>query len=75
MSESKRFAGLSVLVTGASSGIGRACALALGAEGANVALAGRRRARLDEVAATARRGRAVAGRRPATTRSAGSTGS
>jgi NAD(P)-dependent dehydrogenase (short-subunit alcohol dehydrogenase family) len=52
MSDTKRFAGLSVLVTGASSGIGRACALALGAEGANVALAGRRRARLDEVAAT-----------------------
>ena len=56
MSEPKRFAGLSVLVTGASSGIGRACALALGAEGANVALAGRRRARLNEVATTVGRG-------------------
>src|SRR5258707_989054 len=55
MPESKRFAGLSVLVTGASSGIGRACALALGAEGAHVALAGRRRARLEEVAATVER--------------------
>ena len=50
MSDRKRFAGQSVLVTGASSGIGRACALALGAEGANVALAGRRRARLDAAA-------------------------
>ena len=46
----RRFAGRSVLVTGASSGIGRACALALGAEGARVAAAGRRRDRLDEVA-------------------------
>ena len=52
MSDPKRFAGLSVLVTGASSGIGRACALALGGEGAHVALAGRRRARLDEAAAS-----------------------
>src|SRR5260221_3189514 len=47
-----RFEGLSFLVTGASSGIGRACALALGAEGAQVAPAGRRRERLDEAAAT-----------------------
>jgi len=46
----QRFAGKTVLVTGASSGIGRACARALGAEGANVVLAGRRRERLDEVA-------------------------
>lgn len=51
MAERTRFTGKSVLVTGASSGIGRACALALGAEGARVALAGRRRDRLDEVAA------------------------
>ncbi len=56
-----RFAGLSVLVTGASSGIGRATALALGAEGAHVAVAGRRRARLDETAASiaARGGRVL----------------
>ena len=46
-----RFKGRAVLVTGASSGIGRACALALGAEGARVGLGGRRRQRLDEVAA------------------------
>ncbi len=51
MSQQLRFAGKTVLVTGASSGIGRACARALGVEGANVALAGRRRERLDEVAA------------------------
>lgn len=51
MAERQRFAGRTVMVTGASSGIGRACARALGAEGANVVLAGRRRERLDEVAA------------------------
>jgi len=50
MTDRKRFAGKCVLVTGGSSGIGRACALALGAEGAAVALAGRRRGRLDEAA-------------------------
>ncbi len=50
-----RFAGRAVLVTGASSGIGRACARALGAEGARVGLAGRRRDRLDEAAADVRK--------------------
>src|SRR5262249_13565112 len=42
------------LVTGAGSGIGRACALALAREGFAVVLAGRRRERLDETAAEAR---------------------
>jgi len=51
MAERGRFTGRTVLVTGASSGIGRATALALGAKGANVVLGGRRRDRLDAVAA------------------------
>lgn len=55
MTERKRFAGRSILVTGASSGIGRACALALGAEGAQVGVAGRRRERLEETAASVER--------------------
>ena len=55
MTDRKRFAGKAVLVTGGSSGIGRACALALAAEGATVALAGRRRNRLDETAANVRK--------------------
>jgi len=47
----KRFQDKVVLVTGASSGIGRACARQLGSEGARVVLAGRRRDRLEAVAA------------------------
>lgn len=43
--------GKTALVTGASQGIGRACALALAAAGARVALAARNEARLNEVAA------------------------
>jgi NAD(P)-dependent dehydrogenase (short-subunit alcohol dehydrogenase family) len=46
---SGRFENRVVLVTGASSGIGRACALALGAEGARVVAGGRRADRLAEV--------------------------
>jgi 3-oxoacyl-[acyl-carrier protein] reductase len=41
--------GRAALVTGASSGIGRAIALALGGEGARLAITGRRRANLEEV--------------------------
>jgi 3-oxoacyl-[acyl-carrier protein] reductase len=44
-------AGKTALVTGASSGIGRGIALALGAEGVRLALAARRRNLLQEVAA------------------------
>ncbi len=42
--------GRAALVTGASSGIGRAIALSLGGEGARLAITGRRRANLEEVA-------------------------
>jgi NAD(P)-dependent dehydrogenase (short-subunit alcohol dehydrogenase family) len=45
-----QLAGRSALVTGASSGIGRAIALELGREGVRLAITGRRRANLDEVA-------------------------
>lgn len=60
MSES--LAGSIAIVTGASSGIGRATAIALGEAGAAVAVAARRADRLDEVVARIRRdgGRALA---------------
>ncbi len=47
------FEGRNVVVTGAGTGIGRAIALRLSGAGANVALLGRRKALLDEVAAEA----------------------
>jgi NAD(P)-dependent dehydrogenase (short-subunit alcohol dehydrogenase family) len=45
-----RLEGKSVIVTGAGSGIGRACAVAMAREGATVAVVGRRRELLEEVA-------------------------
>jgi NAD(P)-dependent dehydrogenase (short-subunit alcohol dehydrogenase family) len=62
MSERQRLKDRVALVTGASSGIGRACALALGAEGAHVVATGRRKDRLSEVVRSieASGGRAVA---------------
>ena len=48
MSPARRFTGKSALVTGASSGIGRATARALGGEGARVVCAGRRTDRLEQ---------------------------
>ena len=51
MSGIGRLAGKVVLVAGASSGMGRAPALACAAEGANVGLIARRREPLDEIAA------------------------
>jgi NAD(P)-dependent dehydrogenase (short-subunit alcohol dehydrogenase family) len=54
------FTGKSVLITGASEGIGRALALTLAAEGANLVLAARNPARLEEaVAECSARGAAV----------------
>ncbi len=48
------FAGRTVVVTGASSGFGRGVALAMGARGANVVLAARRREPLETAAAAIR---------------------
>lgn len=46
----KRFAGKVALVTGATSGIGQACAIAFASEGAKVACVGRKEKALQEVA-------------------------
>jgi len=48
------FVGQVAVVTGASSGIGKAIALGLGAQGATLCLVGRNRERLESVASTAR---------------------
>ena len=60
-----RLAGTSILITGASAGIGRACALALAAEGAEIVATGRRQAQLDsllqEIAGHGGKARAIAG--------------
>lgn len=50
----KRLEGKRALVTGTTSGIGRAIALRLAEEGADLAITGRRRERLDETAGRAR---------------------
>lgn len=49
-----RISGKVALVTGASSGLGEACALALASEGARIAVAARRKDELDRVAALAK---------------------
>ena len=55
--DSARFAGRRVVVTGASSGIGEATALAFAAEGATVVALARRRQKLEELARRAGNGR------------------
>jgi NADP-dependent 3-hydroxy acid dehydrogenase YdfG len=59
---SQRLAGSVCLITGASAGIGKACALALANEGADLVLTARRKPRLDELVETIQSagGRAVA---------------
>ena len=47
----QRFVGKTVIVTGASSGIGEGCARRFAAEGANIVLAARRKNKLDHIAA------------------------
>ena len=52
MSGSTTMAGKTVVITGASSGIGREAAIALAAEGASIAVVGRNRERTEAVAST-----------------------
>lgn len=61
MAAKRRFDGLVVWITGAGSGIGKALAIELAAQGAIVAVSGRRRANLDDVvsAIAAASGRAL----------------
>jgi len=56
MKRLKDFSGLNVLITGASSGIGRVLALEMAGKGARVALVARRQAELDRVAEEIRTG-------------------
>jgi NADP-dependent 3-hydroxy acid dehydrogenase YdfG len=58
--ETRDLSGTTIAITGASSGIGRAAARALVAAGANVALAARRKDRLDELVAELGAARALA---------------
>lgn len=55
MSQAQDLTGRVAVITGASSGMGRACAKRLAAQGARVALLARRQAALDELAAEIRR--------------------
>ncbi len=55
-----RFKNQIVIVTGASSGIGKACAIAFAREGAKVALAARRKDKLEKIAESLRKEKCIA---------------